>query len=62
MPEEVKESRSAVLGIRVTERERLEANFVAGARGTNVSDLLRSLSLDAVLAEAERIRAVLQAA
>lgn len=57
MSDTVQESRTAVLGIRVTPRERLSAMLVAGHRGTDVSSLLREVPLDEVLIEAERLRA-----
>jgi hypothetical protein len=62
MPEEEKEIRNATLGVKVTPRERTAASFVAGWKGMDVSNLLRTMSLDEVLAEAERLREAAPAA
>jgi Mg-chelatase subunit ChlI len=62
MPIDAKEPRTAVLGIRVTESERIAANLVAGARGLDVSTLLRQMALEDVLTEAERLRGLLLSA
>lgn len=62
MNSQTQESRTAMLGARVTPRERAAVVFVAGARSTDVSNLLREMSIDEILAERDRLMTQLEQA
>jgi hypothetical protein len=56
------ETRSMLVALKVTPAEKRRIEFVAGARGCNVSDLLRDLSVREIMAEGERIARALRGA
>lgn len=56
------ESRTDKVAVSMTPREKLAVQLVAGARDTDVSNLIRDRVLPGVLEEAKQIRAALKAA
>ena len=55
MSTETQESRTVVVGAKVTPREKLAIQFVAGMMGTDVANLLRVMSIEEILAKRERL-------
>jgi hypothetical protein len=61
MVNQPQESRTMTVSARVTPAEKHAIEFVAGAKGTDVSSLLREHSITAILAERERVAGALAA-
>ena len=62
MNTETQESRTVVVGAKVTPREKLAIQFVAGMMGTDVANLLRVMSIEEILAKREKLAARLDEA
>jgi hypothetical protein len=55
MPEETQESRTMVVGVRVTPREYHAVAWVAGVKGTDMSTLIRQLVIEPLMEEHARL-------
>jgi hypothetical protein len=62
MSDEKQENRSMIVALKVTPSEKYRIEWVAGLKGTDISSLLREMSVDAILAEHQRASQVVGAA
>lgn len=55
MSKQKQEVRSMIVALKVTPSEKRRIEFVAGARGSDVSDLIREMGINEILEEAARV-------
>lgn len=61
MTSQKQEVRSMLVAFRVTPSEKLRMEWVAGCKGTDVSTLLREMSVSDILAEHKRLSSAVSA-